>query len=146
MQLIVLLDCCAEPANPLLDKYQELLKAVTEKSDDFPTWTTLISTAERLVRCCSSVTHISIDVQLNELQGRAAGAADTAAVTFQQARSCLSCGCGGQQLSEAPPGTHHLLPVTLLLQLLTDIHGNQSSNAPAPVLQAARCCIQHYSH
>jgi hypothetical protein len=39
----------AEPANPLLERYQELLKAVTEKPEDFNTWTSLISTAEKLV-------------------------------------------------------------------------------------------------
>ncbi|WIA42897.1 hypothetical protein OEZ86_008812 [Tetradesmus obliquus] len=37
-----------EPANPLLERCQELLKAVTEKPDDFNTWTSLISTAEKL--------------------------------------------------------------------------------------------------
>lgn len=41
----------AEPANPLLERCQELFKAVTEKPDDFNTWTSLISTAEKLVRC-----------------------------------------------------------------------------------------------
>jgi hypothetical protein len=49
-EVVSLVHCFAEPANPLLDKYQELLKAVTEKPDDFSTWTTLVSTAEKLVR------------------------------------------------------------------------------------------------
>lgn len=40
----------AEPDNPLLRKFNELTAAVAAKPDDFSSWTSLLSTAEKLVR------------------------------------------------------------------------------------------------
>lgn len=47
----------AEPANPLLEKFNELTTAVEEKPEDFSSWTSLLSTAEKLVRFIRAFTN-----------------------------------------------------------------------------------------
>lgn len=42
-----------EPINPQLDKYNSDWKAVQDAPYDFNAWTTLITSAEKLVRACS---------------------------------------------------------------------------------------------
>lgn len=48
--------CCpAAPADPMLEKYNQQYAAAKDKPEDFTGWTSLLSTADKLVRSGSAV-------------------------------------------------------------------------------------------
>jgi hypothetical protein len=82
-----------------VDKYEELFKAVTEKPEDFNTWTSLINAAEKLVRCMMCYLCLSRRLQQYTTVSVAAG------LTL----CCCCCLPAGQQLPFAAASSQQQL-------------------------------------